>query len=512
MDTDRFETNPVRVRGGRPPLAATHPDLSAEWDYEENGDLTPWHVSAGSGVVAGWKCAAHGHRWRATVKDRSKGSGCGTCAGRTCLAGFNDLGSKNRELSAEWDYEANDGLTPEQVTVGSRVLVGWKCAAHRHRWRASVNDRSSGHGCGTCAGRTCLAGFNDLGSKNRELSAEWDYEANDGLTPEQVTVSSGVKVGWKCAAHGHRWRASVNDRSKGSGCGTCAGKTCLAGFNDLGSKDKTLSAEWDYETNDGLTPEQVTVSSGVVAGWKCAAHGHRWRAAVYSRSKGSGCGTCAGKTCLAGFNDLGSKNKELSAEWDYEANKNLTPEQVTVSSGMVVGWKCAAHGHRWVAKVSDRSKGHGCARCSKSQTSKIEHVFFVELQQYLADAKNGVTLPVAWGSQKTSSVDIAGTHADGSVAVEYDGAYFHGAALDRPGKTSKKENDVEKTLALLGVGYRVVRIRENQLPHLPIEHPNLLQTSFEIPSTVTDLQRAELVKPTAALIASWLNDGVPVIS
>jgi hypothetical protein len=438
MGTDLLETNPVPVHGGRPPLAATHPDLSAEWDYEENGDLTPWHVSAGSGVSAGWKCAAHGHCWRAKVYNRSNGKGCGTCAGQTCLAGFNDLGSKDKALSAEWDYEVNDGLTPEQVTVKSNAMVGWKCSAQGHRWRTTVSHRSKGSGCGTCMGRICLAGFNDLGSKDKALSAEWDYEANDGLTPEQVTVKSCVLVGWKCAAHGHRWRATVNRRSSGKGCGTCAGRTCLAGFNDLRSKNPTLAAEWDYDTNDGLTPEQVTVSSHVMAGWKCAAHGHRWR-----------------------------------------------------------------------TKVSNRSSGHGCPKCSKSQTSKIEHAFFVELQQYLADAKNGVTLPVAWGSGKTSSVDIVGIYAGGRVAIEYDGAYFHGPVHDRPGKRSKQDNDVEKTSALLAAGYRVVRIRENQLPHLLIEHPNLFQLSFEIRGTLTDQQRVELVKPTAALIVAWLNDRSP---
>jgi hypothetical protein len=418
------------------------------------------------------------------------------------------LAVANPELAAEWDQENNGSLTAEHVTVSSHRRVGWKCVPHGHQWAATVADRTNSRGCPTCAGRIVFVGFNDLGSVDPVVTAEWDYEANCGITPEQVTVSSGQKVGWKCAPHGHQWTASVNNRTKGRGCPICAGKIVFVGFNDLGSKNPTIAAEWDWAANGSLTPENVTVGSHRRVGWKCAPHGHQWTAAVTGRKAGAGCPTCASRKVLAGFNDLGSKNPTIAAEWDKGTNDSLTPEQVTVSSNKKVGWKCAPHGHQWAATVDHRTRGRGCPKCSQSQTSKIEQAFFSELQRFVNDAQNGARLPTSWGKRKTSSVDIAGTHHGRKIVVEYDGSYYHGSAWDKPGKRTRKSSDMEKTEALLADGYLVVRIRENDLPHLPIVNENLHQLSFIIPGTITDEQRAELVKPAVEEIMAWLDVAV----
>jgi len=579
METYRAETVPPRLYGGRPSLAVTNPELAAEWDHDANGSLTPWHVTTGSNRKVGWRCAASGHQWAAQVCSRTKGNGCPICVGKMVLAGFNDLGSKNPALAAEWDQQANGSLTPEQLTVSSSRKIGWKCAPHGHQWSATVCDRTKGPGCPVCANQIVFVGFNDLGSKNPALAAEWDQQANGSLTPEQLTVSSGRKIGWKCAPHGHRWAATVYHRTKGRGCPVCAGRIVFAGYNDLGSKNPAIAAEWDYEANGSLipehvtvgskkkvgwkcaphghqwvaavssrtkgkgcpicagqivfvgfndlrsknpalaaewdqqangslTPEQLTVSSGRKIGWKCAPHGHRWAAGVSQRTAGNGCPICAGRIVFAGYNDLGSKNPAIAAEWDYEANGSLTPEQVTIGSGRRVVWKCAPHGHQWVAAVSSRTKGNGCPKCSQSQTSKIEQAFFNKLQQLLDDAQNGVDLPTAWRKNKTASADITGAHHARAIVIEYDGAYYHGSAWDKPGKTTRSASDVEKTEALLADGYLVVRIRENDLPHLPIVNDNLHQLSFNIPGNNTDERRAELVKPAVEEIMAWLDVAV----
>ena len=412
------------------------------------------------------------------------------------------------ELAAEWDHEVNGALTPSHVTTGSNRKVGWRCAAHGHQWAAQVCKRTAGSDCPICLGRIVFAGYNDLGSKNPAIAAEWDHEANGSLTPEQVTVGSNQKVGWKCAPHGHQWSAVMNDRTNGRGCPYCAGKKVFPGFNDLGSVNPTLAGEWDQETNGSLTPEQVTVSSNKKVGWKCAPHGHQWAATVYQRTAGNGCPICAGRIVFAGFNDLGSKNPAIAAEWDWEANGSLTPEQVTVGSGRTVGWKCTPHGHQWAVAVYQRTAGTGCPKCSRCATSKIEQAFFNELQQFIGDARNGATLPAAWGKSKTSSVDITGTHHGRAIVVEYDGSYWHSNAFDKPGKRDRKTADMEKTEALLADGYLVVRIRENDLPHLLIVNDNLHQFSFNIPDTIADEGRAELVKPAVDEIMGWLDMAV----
>ncbi|WP_372503346.1 zinc-ribbon domain-containing protein [Microbacterium paraoxydans] len=53
-----------------------------------------------------------------------------------------------------------------------------------------------------------------------------------------------------------------------------------------------LAAEWD--ASNELKPQEVLPHSGRRVAWQCAA-GHRWEAAVYSRSAGRGCPHCSGR-------------------------------------------------------------------------------------------------------------------------------------------------------------------------------------------------------------------------
>ena len=65
-------------------LATTEPEISAQWDGELNGRLTPQMLSKGSGKKVWWRCA-NGHVWRAAVYSRTgiERTGCPICAGAT---------------------------------------------------------------------------------------------------------------------------------------------------------------------------------------------------------------------------------------------------------------------------------------------------------------------------------------------------------------------------------------------------------------------------------------------
>ena len=82
-----------------------------------------------------------------------------------------------------------------------------------------------------------------------------------------------------------------HDRSKGNGCPYCSNKIVLKGENDLQTVNPTLSKEWNYEKNNGLTPADVMPNSGNKAWWKCS-KGHEWQATISSRNRGSGCPIC----------------------------------------------------------------------------------------------------------------------------------------------------------------------------------------------------------------------------
>jgi hypothetical protein len=60
-------------------LASARPDLAAEWHPTLNDDLTPANVTPGSGRSVWWR-DKYDHEWRATVNNRSHGTGCPFCS------------------------------------------------------------------------------------------------------------------------------------------------------------------------------------------------------------------------------------------------------------------------------------------------------------------------------------------------------------------------------------------------------------------------------------------------
>jgi hypothetical protein len=80
-------------------------------------------------------------------------------------------------------------------------------------------------------------------------------------------------------------------------------------------------------------------------------------------------------------------------------------------------------------------------------------------------ARSGITIRhPAFTSRKSWTTDIS-VDVDGrSLVIEYDGAYWHGAP-------AKILIDERKSQDLLAAGYLVVRLREDGLPGLAIDHP-----------------------------------------
>jgi hypothetical protein len=127
---------------------------------------------------------------------------------------------------------------------------------------------------------------------------------------------------------------------------------------------------------------------------------------------------------------------------------------------VVVKWRCAANPeHEWDAAVIDRSSGRLCPQCSTAGTSQIEKLFLAAAQQTDPDA-DAARLD-RW------RVDVLVPTL--RLVIEYDGEYWHGR---------KHDTDTRKTRELIAMGYRVARIRENDLPHLELESSRLRQVSF----------------------------------
>lgn len=135
----------------------------------------------------------------------------------------NSLAILYPEIVKEWNFERNGTLTPEMFTRTSHKKVWWKCSKG-HEWQAMISNRTDKkRGCPYCANQKVLEGYNDLATRNPDLTKEWHPTKNEDLKPNQVFPFSNRKVWWLCP-EGHEWQAAIYSRSNGNGCPICARK------------------------------------------------------------------------------------------------------------------------------------------------------------------------------------------------------------------------------------------------------------------------------------------------
>jgi len=285
-----------KVLPGFNDLASRNPYLAAEWDYEKNGTLKPSDVFPSSQRKVWWKGKC-GHEWQAKISNRATGNGCPYCSGVKVLVGFNDFASAYPDVAGEWDYKRNGTLTPAMVHAGTHRYIWWKCKKG-HGWHAKVSDRAArGNGCPYCGNRRPVAGETDFRTMHPELMEEWDYEKNQNLDPENLTMQSRKTVWWKCEK-GHQWQAEIYARVHGTGCPHCNYKKdkhrILPGVNDLRTVSPEIAEEWDEQRNGNLRPGDVMPYSNRAVWWKCK-KGHHWRTSPNARQRGTGCPHCDGK-------------------------------------------------------------------------------------------------------------------------------------------------------------------------------------------------------------------------
>ena len=406
---------------GENDLQTLNPTLAIEWHYEKNDGLTPADVMPNSDKKVWWKCKK-GHEWQAIIGSRTRGNGCPICSsekntsfpeyalvyylkkhGLEVIHSYREQGYELDvyipvlRIAIEYDgylwhkdktqqdleknykctkdgirlYRIREGLSPlydsstdyvvhrsqkdlpiilEEVLkeiIGIRVDVDLKRDAIAIEALREYTEKDS-----------------SILLLNPEMAKEWNYERNGSLKPEQFAPNSHKKVWWKCSK-GHEWQATIKDRNVGNGCPYCSGRYTISGKNDLQTVNPSLTKEWNYDKNDGLTPAEVTPNSHKKVWWKCS-KGHEWQATIADRNNGRGCPYCSNRMILRGYNDLQTVNPDLASEWNYEKNDGLTPSEVMPNSHKKVWWMCS-NGHEWQALIGNRHKGNGCPQCAREK-------------------------------------------------------------------------------------------------------------------------------------------------
>lgn len=279
-------------------IAVLRSDLAKEWHPTANKPYVPQNVALHSNKKYIWLCS-NGHEYEASPDKRARGTGCPYCAGRKLLVGFNDLKSKYPEIAEEWDHERNE-TEPEDVTFKSSARVNWICSKCSDRWNTPIRNRTmhKKSGCPECAKKNRGAKRHKAalektgGITDDKLLKEWDYEKNDKL-PSEITKGSSELVNWICSVCGYEYKARVGNRTiLNRGCPCCANKVVVKGVNDLATTHPNLAEEWNYEKNQGLSPEEVVYGTSRKVWW-CCPQGHSYKASILHRaSGGTNCPVC----------------------------------------------------------------------------------------------------------------------------------------------------------------------------------------------------------------------------
>jgi len=278
-------------------LKVTEPEITKEWDYTKNGNITPSNITQYASYKAHWICSKCGKSFESTVANRTfNKSGCPYCTHQKVITGINDFATSYPELAKEWDTIKNEKLKPSEVSAHSNKKVWWICS-NRHSFLQSIHNRSEGQQCPYCSSRKLLSRFNDLATINPNIASEWHPIKNAPLTPCNIMPGSNKRVWWICKTCKREWQASVNNRcNKSSGCPYCSGNIRKKGENDLATLFPELLKEWDYQKNNNL-PNEYSPKSAKKVWWICSRCRQSWQRSIRIRTntKSLYCDNCKKK-------------------------------------------------------------------------------------------------------------------------------------------------------------------------------------------------------------------------
>lgn len=306
----------------------------------------------------------------------------------------------------EWNWDKNKDLEPKLLTCGSGKKVWWICSKG-HEWQTRINHRNEGQKCPICnlEKRSIPKREEDtLLFKYPQIAKEWNWNKNNGLKPSSITVGSHKKIWWQCEKE-HEWEATISNRIRGTNCPYCSGRCAISETNDFKTIHPELMKEWNWKKNVGINPNEMTASSSKKVWWKCK-KGHEWQATIGSRSTGTNCPYCTNQKVLPGYNDLLTVNPKLAKEWNWEKNKELTPNEVSLHSSKKVWWKCEK-GHEWQAAIHSRSIGSKCPYCTNQKILPGYNDLMTINPNLAAQwnySKNGILTPMMVGANSSKKV------------------------------------------------------------------------------------------------------------
>ena len=294
-----------------------------------------------------------------------------------------------------------------------------------------------------------------LAEKRPDLIPYWSVK--NTVDPSDVYSSAGKPKRWWICPKGHEdYLMTCHDRSRGRACSECkkesiSSKLSVAPYKkSLGYLFPDIAATWSEKNTK--TPFEVypySHSKNLKYKWICEYCGEEYSMTCANRCNGNGCSPCGIKKAhrKQEIPTLGHSLSDVfplvASTWSF--NNNKIPTEVNPKATYMAKWVCTKCGQEWKAWVYNRVRTSGtlCPDCVNLGTSTAE--------QHLRTAL------IPFGASSDSQTKLGPWKVDiyipsSKTVVEYDGSYYHSS--DR-----SYERDKRKSLELLELGYRVIRVR-----------------------------------------------------
>ena len=373
-------------------LTKRRTDLAADWNWARNG-RGPGQYSFGSSQEVWWLCKTCGHEWETTINQRShstKGSGCPGCrlwgtSGEEIklrcelIAAGVPLDPVKRKVRLESPARSYncDMLCPEW-----RLIIELD-GHHYHKFPHNVNQDRVKTTALTDAGWTVVRVRVDLPqiTANEVHVTRKDRE----LDRAKLVLTKLLELDYRIE---YAEEYLLSEMPWASRAAAIELQRELA--RSLGTEYPDLAADWHPTKNDPLTPFNVAPHTAAIVWWRCVVCSHTWRSRVQARTYGRGCRICSRK---AGSSrppkpgaSLADKRPDVVADWNWDRNSNITPDQVGVNSARMIWWRCSDCGHEWSSPINSRvrSRTHRRGICPR-RSRKTPGAFARE-----SDASKGV--------------------------------------------------------------------------------------------------------------------------
>ena len=285
------------------------------------------------------------------------------------------------ELIKYWHSSKNVNIKPDVLSIKSAEKIWWKCGkGPDHEWKASPRNmlevyNSKEELCPFCSNRK-VSITNSLATLYPEISSQWDTTKNGELTPSKVLPTSSLSVWWKCEkGENHSWKRVIHHRTHPRSsiedkCPFCCGVDTQS--KSLAVCRPDLAAEWDYERNGNLTPNDISKSSSKRVWWVCP-NGHHYQSTVYNRGSthNTSCPICSGRKVIDSTKLSG--NRHLMEFLDLERNQGIDVNKTSILSKRQFFWRCPEslfdenkQHHRWKCSIHDMASlyNYECPFCS----------------------------------------------------------------------------------------------------------------------------------------------------